>query len=126
MIRAAREGRVRLMTAYRLHFERSNLTAIDLVAKGRLGEPRIFSSVFTMQLSPGNIRSNPIERGGGTLYDIGIYCINAARYLFRAEPADVEAPAPRSGGGDPSTGAAQAQGHQGAGGLGGLISAAGS
>ena len=29
--------------------------------------------------------------GGGSLYDIGIYCINAARYLFRAEPTEVVA-----------------------------------
>lgn len=27
--------------------------------------------------------------GGGTLYDLGVYCINAARYLFRAEPKEV-------------------------------------
>src|SRR5205807_2463059 len=29
------------------------------------------------------------EKGGGTLYDIGVYCINAARYLFRDEPFEV-------------------------------------
>jgi glucose-fructose oxidoreductase len=29
--------------------------------------------------------------GGGTLYDLGIYCINAARYLFRDEPIEVTA-----------------------------------
>jgi len=38
----------------------------------------------------GNIRTKA-SLGGGTLYDIGIYCINAARYLFRAEPRDVHA-----------------------------------
>lgn len=31
------------------------------------------------------------DTGGGTLYDIGIYCINAARYLFRDEPEQVTA-----------------------------------
>jgi len=31
------------------------------------------------------------EAGGGTLYDIGIYCINAARNLFQAEPTAVQA-----------------------------------
>ncbi len=43
-----------------------------------------------MQVKPGNIRTRR-ETGGGTLYDIGIYCINAARYLFRAEPKEVMA-----------------------------------
>jgi glucose-fructose oxidoreductase len=91
MIAAAARNGVRLMSAYRLHFERSNLTAVETVRAGDLGKPRLFSSVFTMQLSADNIRSNSIARGGGTLYDIGIYCINAARYLFRAEPLEVVA-----------------------------------
>ena len=29
--------------------------------------------------------------GGGTAFDIGIYCINAARYLFQSEPLEVSA-----------------------------------
>jgi predicted dehydrogenase len=89
MIEAARIGRARLMIAYRLHFERANLTAIEILRSGRLGDIRIFSSVFTMQVKPENIRLGPLHKGGGTLYDIGIYCINAARYLFRAEPLEV-------------------------------------
>ena len=92
MIRAAEANRVRLMIAYRLHFEESNLRAADIVNSGKIGDPRIFSSLFTMQVEDeGNIRLNPISQGGGTLYDIGIYCINAARAVFRAEPLEVEA-----------------------------------
>src|SRR5262249_35599327 len=89
MIEAAHEGDVRLMIAYRLHFERSNLTAIDRARSGRMGDVRLFQSVFTMQVQPGNIRLGPIAKGGGTLYDIGIYCINAARALFGSEPIEV-------------------------------------
>ncbi|HEY2797462.1 MAG TPA: Gfo/Idh/MocA family oxidoreductase [Thermoanaerobaculia bacterium] len=88
MITAAAENGVRLMTAYRLHFEKANLKAIETVRSGRLGEPRIFQSVFTMQVENGNIRLSPTAQGGGPIYDIGIYCINAARYLFRAEPEE--------------------------------------
>ena len=40
------------------------------------------------QVEKGNIRLKG-DLGGGTLYDIGIYCINAARYLFREEPVEV-------------------------------------
>src|SRR5919204_304134 len=29
------------------------------------------------------------DLGGGALYDLGTYCVNAARYLFRAEPTEV-------------------------------------
>jgi predicted dehydrogenase len=89
MIDAARDHRVRLMIAYRLHFQRANLKAVELLQSGKLGQPRTFTSDFTMQVRDAeNIRLKK-ERGGGTLYDIGIYCINAARYLFREEPEEV-------------------------------------
>lgn len=89
MIDAARKHRVKLMTAYRLHFEETNLRAIDLVSGGRIGEPRYFNAGFSFQVTdPDNIRLKKI-RGGGTLYDIGVYCINAARYLFQSEPEEV-------------------------------------
>ncbi|MEO8430996.1 MAG: Gfo/Idh/MocA family oxidoreductase [Acidobacteriota bacterium] len=90
MIRAAEKSRVKLMVAYRLHFERANLEAVEIVQSGRIGEPRIYNSVFCNDVrDPDNIRLNPVAKGGGTLYDIGIYCLNAARYLFRSEPEEV-------------------------------------
>jgi predicted dehydrogenase len=88
MIQAAKSSRVKLMVAYRLHFEEANLRAVEIVQSRKLGEPRFFSSIFSMQVKPRNIRLKR-ELGGGTLYDIGIYCINAARSLFRAEPTEV-------------------------------------
>jgi len=91
MIRVAEENGVKLMVAYRLHFEEANLKAIDLVQGGKLGDARLFDSVFTIQLKEGDIRLNPRELGGGTLYDIGIYCINAVRNIYGAEPMEVVA-----------------------------------
>jgi predicted dehydrogenase len=88
MIHAANSSRVKLMVAYRLHFEEANLRAMEIVQSGKLGQARVFSSLFSMQVKQGNIRLKR-ELGGGTLYDIGIYCINAARSLFRAEPIEV-------------------------------------
>jgi predicted dehydrogenase len=96
MIEACREHRVRLMVAYRLHFEEINLNAIDLVRRGRIGDPKFFNSSFSMTVRPGDIRTKR-ELGGGTLYDIGVYCINAARGLFRAEPKEVMALSVNSG-----------------------------
>lgn len=87
IIRSCAENDVKLMTAYRLHFERGNLEAIDIVRSGEIGEPRIFNSVFTMQVAPRNIRTQD-QYAGGTLYDVGIYCINAARYIFADEPIE--------------------------------------
>lgn len=90
MIRACEQRNVKLMIAYRLHFETANLLAVEIARGGELGEPRIFSSVFSMQVREGNIRVQP-RRGSGPLFDIGIYCVNAARYLFRSEPLEVSA-----------------------------------
>lgn len=92
MIEAADQNHTKLMVAYRLHFEAGNLEAIRLAKTGKLGEIRIFTSEFAQQVSEGNVRvTQPAQRGGGPLYDMGVYCINAARYLFRAEPLEVSA-----------------------------------
>ena len=90
MITAAKQARVKLMVAYRLHFEEANMTAVDLIRSNKLGAVRLFHSVFTMQVRQGDIRFKR-KYGGGTLYDIGVYCINAARYLFGEDPMEVAA-----------------------------------
>ena len=88
IIRACREAGVRIMTAYRLHFEPITIEVLELVRQGRIGEPRYFASEFSMMAKPDNIRTRP-ETGGGTLYDLGVYCINAARMIFASEPNQV-------------------------------------
>lgn len=98
MIRAAEANRVKLMIAYRLHFEPANLNAVDRVLAGDIGEPRIFNSVFSQQTPAGNIRLKK-AMGGGPLMDMGVYPINASRYLFRDEPEEVTGVG--ANGGDP-------------------------
>jgi predicted dehydrogenase len=86
MIEACERSNVKLMIGYRLHFEKATLTAIDIVQK-RIGEPRIFSGAFTHDVDRGNVRTE--EGEGGPLYDLGIYCLNACRALFKSEPEEV-------------------------------------
>jgi predicted dehydrogenase len=88
MIRECDAHHVKLMVAYRLHFEAANLKAIEIVENGTIGPAKIVSSDFSMQVEEGNVRLDR-ELGGGTLWDIGIYCLNAARSIFRAEPMEV-------------------------------------
>jgi glucose-fructose oxidoreductase len=97
MIETARACGVQLMISYRLHFEPANLAAIDVLRRRKIGEPRLFSSTFTMPVKEDNIRRGTRKQGGGPVYDIGIYCINAARYLFRSEPVRVSAVALHGG-----------------------------
>ena len=89
MAETARKNNVKLMIAYRLHFQAANLEAIKLCRDGKIGDLKFFNSTFSFQVSPDNIRVNPVDMGGGPLYDIGIYCINAARYIFAEEPMEV-------------------------------------
>jgi predicted dehydrogenase len=96
MIAACRTAGVKLMVAYRLHFEALNLSAMELARQGRLGDLKFFTSSFSMTVRRGDIRTKRAY-GGGTLYDIGVYCINAARNLFRAEPTHVSATSINSG-----------------------------
>jgi glucose-fructose oxidoreductase len=96
MIAACQRAGVKLMVAYRLHFEALSLAAMDVARRGELGALKFFNSSFSMTVRRGNIRTKR-EYGGGTLYDIGVYCINAARNLFRAEPTQVSAVSINSG-----------------------------
>src|SRR5688500_8462151 len=96
MIAACHKANVKLMIAYRLHFETLNLSAIDIARRGDLGELKYFNSSFSMTVRRGDIRTKR-SFGGGTLPDIGVYCINAARNLFGAEPTQVSAVSINSG-----------------------------
>ena len=88
MIRAAERTRTKLMIAYRLHLEAANVNAVEIARSGKLGKLRMFNSVFSLQVREGDIRVRR-KMGGGSLYDIGVYCINAARYLFQDNPVEV-------------------------------------
>jgi predicted dehydrogenase len=92
MEQAAKKNGIKMMVAYRLHFEEANLEAIKICRRGDLGDLKFFNSTFNYQIKDKkNIRLLPTSVGGGALYDLGIYCINAARYLFKSEPIEVVA-----------------------------------
>jgi predicted dehydrogenase len=89
MTRAAERSGVQFMVAYRLHFDPATLKAIDLARHKKAGDLRIFASVFSSPVERGDIRLERKGRGG--LFDLGIYCVNAARMVFRSEPIEVVA-----------------------------------
>ena len=90
MIAAAEAAGTLLMTAYRLHCEPGTVAVLEAIRAGEIGEPRLFSSVFSFQAAAGNHRLLA-EHWGGPLQDIGVYCLNAARHVFSAEPEEVVA-----------------------------------
>ncbi len=91
---AARPG-VKLMVAYRLHFEPATLAVIDLVRQGKIGPVRNFTSTFAQNVSPDNHRAQH-GTAAGPLFDMGPYPLNAVRNVFGAEPTEVFAVAARA------------------------------
>jgi glucose-fructose oxidoreductase len=88
MIAAAKDANVRLMVAYRHHFGSAHRDALQKAHSGVLGQVRSFHSVFTVQVKENNVRTKRAA-GGGTLPDLGVYCINTIRQVFQSEPIRV-------------------------------------
>jgi predicted dehydrogenase len=62
-----------------------------MVADGRVGDVRAVDVWFSyFNDDPTNIR-NILDVGGGALWDIGCYAVNAARMVYGDEPVRVEA-----------------------------------
>lgn len=91
MIRTCQTNRVKFMVSYRLQFHPAFAKAMDLVGAGHLGTLKTFSSELTTRVpTPEDVR---LQRrlGGGSVYDLGVSGIAAARMLFGSEPAQVMA-----------------------------------
>jgi predicted dehydrogenase len=91
MIAACKAANVKLMIAYRCHYEPTHLRAIRMIRDGKLGQVQSISSCFGFNIASGEWRLNKKLAGGGPLCDVGIYSLNACRYLTGEEPADLEA-----------------------------------
>lgn len=90
MIDACRKAGKLLMIGYRSHYEAHNLRAIEACRSGELGTLRSIASEHGFQAS----RTWRIDKelsGGGALWDIGIYGVNASRYLTGEDPVEVTA-----------------------------------
>ncbi len=91
MIAACKAANVKLMIAYRCHYEPTNLRAIQLIRDGALGQVQAIESSFGFNIAKGEWRLSKKMAGGGPLYDVGIYSLNACRYLTGEEPEHIAA-----------------------------------
>jgi len=86
----ARTG-VKISEAFMIRSAPQWLRVRELIAEGRIGDVRAVNAHFSyFNVNPANIR-NRVETGGGGIYDIGCYCIQAARFAFQKEPRRVVA-----------------------------------
>ena len=92
MVAACRAADRKLMIGYRSRFEANNREAIRVARSGELGPLRIVTAEHGFNIGdPTQWRLNRALAGGGSLMDIGIYSLQAARYLTGEEPIAVSA-----------------------------------
>jgi predicted dehydrogenase len=90
MIAACREAGTMLSIGYRLHFEPHHREVI------RIGRQKVFGSITLIETDHGladssGWRLDKMLAGGGPLMDVGIYCVQAVRYVTGLEPIAVTA-----------------------------------
>ena len=92
MIAACKQANVKLMIAYRQQYEPANRALVKAVQDGTLGKVRNFiASNSQDEGDPTHWRLNKKLAGGGSMPDVGLYCLNAVRFLTGEEPEEVMA-----------------------------------
>jgi predicted dehydrogenase len=95
MVAASKAAQRHLMTAYRCHYEPLSLDVMRRIRSGSMGKPRLVITNMGRQATleePSDAwRLDMAMSGGGALADMGVYGVNAARYLLNEEPVAVQA-----------------------------------
>ncbi len=92
MVKACKDAGVQLGIGYRMHFEPFTREVIRLARKKEFGQTRFIQTNFGFSIGdPTQWRLKKDMAGGGPLMDVGIYCVQASRYVTGAEPLWVTA-----------------------------------
>ncbi len=92
MVDACKKAGVKLLVGYRMHFEPKTLEIVRMRREGEMGKILFFQGLSGFRIGdPNQWRLNKQLAGGGAMMDIGIYSINAARYMVGEEPIWVTA-----------------------------------
>jgi predicted dehydrogenase len=92
MIAACKAANVKLFIGYRLHFEPFTKELIRMRTSGELGKIMFVDATTGFKIGdPTQWRLKKALAGGGAMMDVGIYCINAARYGTGEDPIWVQA-----------------------------------
>lgn len=92
MIAACEKANVKLMIAYRIQYEQYNRKVRDIIQSKKFGKVKLIEGVNGQrQAKEWQWRHDKKLSGGGALPDIGLYCLNTARFLLKEEPIEVSA-----------------------------------
>jgi predicted dehydrogenase len=91
MIAACAKAKVKLMIAYRMQLEPTTLHVRQLIQSGALGKIQAIESANGFNIAKGEWRTDRKLAGGGPLMDVGVYSLNACRFLLGEEPTVLSA-----------------------------------
>ncbi|WP_298911589.1 Gfo/Idh/MocA family oxidoreductase [uncultured Nostoc sp.] len=93
MIDACKQANRKLMIAYRCQYEPHHRAMIQMIRSKELGTVKVIQA-DNGQNQGGDLNQWRLKRalaGGGSLPDVGVYCLNATRYLTGEEPIAISA-----------------------------------
>ena len=92
MIAATKAANVRLMIAYRMQYQPHAREAVRMARGGKLGDVVLMDMINNQnQGDPAQWRQKRSLAGGGSLPDVGLYCLNTVRAILGEEPSEVSA-----------------------------------
>jgi predicted dehydrogenase len=92
MIAACKAAKRLLGVAYRCQYDPNHLECIRIARSGEFGAIRTIEAGFGIPVGrPDQWRLKHALSGGGALVDVGIYALQATRYLAGEEPVEVSA-----------------------------------
>ena len=92
MVAACAKAGVRLMVAYRIQYQPHHLRVRQFVKDGTFGRIVGFTAGNVQTVAADATRQwrhKRAQAGGGALPDIGLYCLNTARFVTGQEPIEV-------------------------------------
>jgi D-xylose 1-dehydrogenase (NADP+, D-xylono-1,5-lactone-forming) len=90
MIQVCRKNNVKFMEAFMYQFHPQHDRVREIIASGEIGKIKHMKASFSFYMTEreNNIRMKK-HMGGGSLYDVGCYCIHAIRNILQSEPVQI-------------------------------------
>ena len=95
MADTARDSGLMLMEAFMYRFHPRSRKIHQMVRSGSIGAPRLIRTAFCYRMATADFKNPDNARlqrsmGGGALLDVGCYGVSVARWMFNAEPVQVQ------------------------------------
>ncbi len=94
MVQVCEDNGVIFMEAFMYQFHPQHEIVREVIASGEIGDVKHIRTNFSFYMGDkrNNIRLNS-ELGGGSIWDVGCYCIHSSRFIIGSEPLKVYAQA---------------------------------